>query len=306
MRWTSGSALLVLALALAGCGRAPEDNRGSTTEQAAPRMQGEPSAARDSAAEALEAPAGVAVTAAPGVAFNYHYAFSLPAERISAAQEEHAGACEKLGIARCRITGLRYQFVGEGRVVAMLAFKLDPSLARQFGKEGIAAIQKAEGTLIDAEITGTDAGAEISRIAAERARAQEELARIDRELARPGLPGSERTELQQQRAEIAQRIEAGKTATSEQRESLANTPMVFDYRSGRAVRGFDAGAPLTSSLDLLAASAQATLAFVLGAIAVLGPPLLVLLIGLLAWRWIRPRFRPAKAGETAAPAVASD
>lgn len=306
MRWTSGLPLLVLALATAGCGRAPEDNRGSTTEQTVPRMQGESSTAQDSAAEALEAPAGVAVTAAPGVAFNYHYAFSLPAERISAAQEEHAGACEKLGIARCRITGLRYQLVGEGRVVAMLAFKLDPSLARQFGKEGIAAIQKAEGTLVDAEITGTDAGAEINRIAAGRARAQEELARIDRELARPGLSASERTELQQQRAEIAQRIEAGKTATSEQRESLANTPMVFDYRSGRAVRGFDAGAPLTSSLDLLAASAQATLAFVLGAIAVLGPPLLVLLAGLLGWRWIRPRFRPAKAGETVAPAAASD
>lgn len=299
MRWTSGSALLVLALAISGCNQAPQSDRGSTT-QASPEMRSEAPAAQDSA-ESLLAPAGVAVTAAPGVAFNYHYAFSLPAERISAAQEEHAAACEKLGIARCRITGLRYQLLGEGRVEAMLAFKLDPTLARQFGKEGIAAIQKAEGTLIDAEITGTDAGAEINRIAAERARAQEELARIDRELARSGLPASERAELQRQRAEVAQRIEAGKTATSEQRESLANTPMVFDYRSGRAVRGFDAGAPLTSSLDLLAASAQATLAFVLSAIAVLGPPLLVLLAGLLAWRWIRPRLRrPKPAGTTAA------
>lgn len=305
MRWTSGSALLVLALAISGCGRAPEGDRGSTT-QASPELRSEAPAAQDTAAEALEAPAGVAVTAAPGVAFSYHYAFSLPAERISTAQEEHAAACEKLGIARCRITGMRYQLLGEDRVEAMLAFKLDPTLARQFGKEGIAAIQKAEGTLVDAEITGTDAGAEISRIAAERARAQEELARIDRELARPGLPASERTELQQQRAEIAQRIEAGRSATSEQRESLANTPMVFDYRSGRAIRGFDAGAPLTSSLDLLAASAQATLAFVLGAIAVLGPPALVLLIGLLAWRWLRPRFRRAKPVETASAATASD
>lgn len=305
MRWTSGSALLVLALAISGCGRAPEGDRGSTT-QASPELRSEAPAAQDSSTEALEAPAGVAVTAAPGVAFNYHYAFSLPAERISTAQEEHAAACEKLGIARCRITGMRYQLLGEDRVEAMLAFKLDPTLARQFGKEGIAAIQKAEGTLVDAEITGTDAGAEISRIAAERARAQEELARIDRELARPGLPASERTELQQQRAEIAQRIEAGRSAASEQRESLANTPMVFDYRSGRAIRGFDAGAPLTSSLDLLAASAQATLAFVLGAIAVLGPPALVLLIGLLAWRWLRPRFRRAKPVETASAATASD
>lgn len=301
MRWTSGSALLVLALAISGCGQAPQGDRGSTSGQARSEAP-----AQEAAADVLEAPAGVAVTAAPGVAFNYRYAFSLPAERISAAQEEHAAACEKLGIARCRITGLRYQLLGENQVEAMLAFKLDPTLARQFGKEGIAAIQKAEGTLVDAEITGTDAGAEITRIATERARAQEDLARIDRELARSGLPASERTELQQQRAEIAQRIETGRTATSEQRESLANTPMTFDYRSGRAIRGFDAGAPLTSSLDLLAASAQATLAFVLGAIAVLGPPALVLLIGLLVWRWLRPRVRRARPAETEAAATASD
>lgn len=306
MRRTSGSALLVLALAISGCGPAPQGDRGSTSQQAAPERQQNPPAAHDAVAESPEAPAGVAVTAAPGVAFNYHYAFSLPAERISTAQEEHAAACEKLGIARCRITGLRYQLLGEDRVEAMLAFKLDPALARQFGKEGIAAIQKAEGTLIDAEITGTDAGAEIARLAADRARAQDELARIDRELARTNLPASERAELQRQRAEIAQQIEAGRSATSEQRESLANTPMTFDYRSGRAVRGFDAGAPLTSSLDLLAASAQATLAFVLGALAVLGPPLLVLLIGLLTWRRIGPRFRRAKPVAATAKTAASD
>ena len=289
MRWTTGSALLVLASGIAGCSEAPREEQASAPAQ-------------EMAADTLEAPAGVRVTAAPGVAFNYRYAFSLPAERIAAAQEEHAAACEKLGIARCRITGMRYQLLGEDRVVGMLAFKLDPALARDFGKQGIAAIQKAEGTLVDAEITGTDAGAEISRLATERARAQEELARIDRELARTGLPASERAELQNQRAEIAQRIEAARTSSGEQRESLANTPMTFDYRSGRAVRGFDAGAPLTSSLDLLAASAQATLAFVLGAVAVLGPPALALLIGLFAWRRLRPRLRRIKP----AGAMASD
>lgn len=299
MRWTSSSALLVLALATAGCGQTPQQDRGSTSEQLTPHQQREPAAAQEMAADVASAPGGVAVTAAPGVAFNYHYAFSLPAVRIAPAQEEHAAACEKLGIARCRITGMRYQLLGEDRVEAMLAFKLDPALARAFGKEGIAAIQKAEGTLINAEITGTDAGAEIARLTADRARAQEELARIDRELARTNLPASERAELQRQRAEIAQRIEAVQANSSEQRESLANTPMTFDYRSGRAVRGFDAGAPLTSSLDLLAASAQATLAFVLGAIAILGPPVLVLLIGLLIWRRFRPRLRRQKPAEAA-------
>ncbi|WP_423604928.1 hypothetical protein [Sphingomonas sp. MS122] len=305
MRWTSGSALLVLASTIAACGPAPQGERESASEQSyAPsevRPPAEMAADRGGApTNAAGAPAGIAVTASPGVAFNYRYAFSLPAARVAAAQEDHAAACEKLGIARCRITGMRYQLLGEDRVTAMLAFKLDPTLARQFGKEGIAAIQKAEGTLIDAEITGTDAGAEISRLAAERARLTEELARIDRELARTNLPASERVELQTQRAGITQRLEAGRAATGEQRESLANTPMTFDYRSGRAVRGFDAGAPLTSSLDLLAASAQATLAFVLGAIAVLGPPALVALIGLLVWRRFRQRARRPKPAETTA------
>jgi hypothetical protein len=252
------------------------------------------------ASDRASAPGGVAVTAAPGVAFNYRSAFSQPGVQIAAAQEAHAAACEQLGIARCRITGMRYQLLGENRVEAMLAFKLDPAIARAFGKQGIAAIEKAEGTLTDAEITGTDAGAEIQRLAAERARVQEELARIDKELARTNLPASERAELQRQRAELAGRVEAVQSGTSAQRESLANTPMVFDYRSGRAIRGFDAGAPFASALDLLSSSAQATLAFVLGALALLGPPALILLLGLLAWRRIRPRFRPAKAAATPA------
>ncbi|MEG3182190.1 hypothetical protein [Sphingomonas sp. LT1P40] len=267
-----------MALGLAACSQAPREESASqpTTEMAA---------------DVAEAPAGVRVTAAPGVAFNYRYAFSLPATQIATAQETHAAACEALGIARCRITGMRYQLQGEDRVEAMLAFKLDPALARNFGKQGIAAIQKAEGTLVDAEITGTDAGAEITRLATDRARAQEEIARIDKELARTNLPASERAELQRQRAEIAGRAAATQTDTTAQRESLANTPMTFDYRSGRAIRGFDAAAPLTSSLDLLSSSAQATLAFVLGALAVLGPPALVLLLGLLLWRRLRPRVR---------------
>lgn len=276
MIWKSGSALLVLTACLAACSEAPP--QGSAPE--AREMAGE---------DAAQAPAGVAVTAAPGVAFNYRYAFSMPAEQIAVAQETHAAACEQLGIARCRITGMRYQLLGENRVEAMLAFKLDPAIARAFGKQGIAAIQKAEGTLVDAEITGTDAGAEIQRLAAERARVQEELARIDKELARTNLPASERTELQQQRATLTAQVQTSQAGTAQQRESLANTPMVFDYRAGRAVRGFDAGAPFASALDLLFSSAQGTLAFVLGALALLAPPGLIALIGLLIWRRFRRR-----------------
>lgn len=281
MHWKSGSALLALAVTLAACS-APEQSNPSSER------------AGMEASDVAEPPAGVAVTAAPGVAFNYRYAFSLPAPKIAAAQETHAAACEKLGVARCRITGMRYRLAGENAVAAMLTFKLDPTLARAFGKDGIAAIQQAEGRLVDAEITGTDAGAEIARLAAERARARDELTRIDRELARTNLSASERAELQRQRADLVAQIEQVQSASGAQRESLANTPMTFDYRSGPAVRGFDASAPLSSALDLLSGSAQATLAFVLGALALLAPPGLVLAIGWLVWRWLRPRLRHSK------------
>ncbi len=261
-------------------------------------------APRRSAAQADEAaaPAGIAVTAAPGVAFNYHYGFSLASAQIAGAQEAHAAACEKLGIARCRITGMKYQLLGENRVEAQLALKLDPAIARQVGKDAIAVAQRAEGTLTEAEITGTDAGSTISAAEGDHARARTEVQRIDSELARPGLKGEERTTLQQQRAEVAHAGDAAVATASEARESLANTPMVLDYTSDAAVPGFDASAPLKSSLALLIGSAQTTFTFLLGAIALLGPPGLVVLLGWLGWRrWGPKRRRPIVTETQSAP-----
>ena len=177
---------------------------------------------------------GIAVTAAPGVAFAYHYAFRLPSERISKVQEAHAQACEKLGISRCRITGMRYRLIGENNIEAMLAFKLDPAIARGFGKDGIAAVDAAQGRLVDAEVTGTDAGSEIKRLDVQRSRVEEEIARLDRELANPKLKSAEREELQRQRADYVQNRNATKDSTADQQASLATTPMVFDYGSGRS------------------------------------------------------------------------
>src|SRR4051812_27650401 len=45
-------------------------------------------------------PPNVSPSAAPGVAFNYRYAFRLPAARVSQIQEQHARACEQLGVSR--------------------------------------------------------------------------------------------------------------------------------------------------------------------------------------------------------------
>lgn len=239
----------------------------------------------------------IGVTAAPGVAFAYHYGFRMPAERIAGAQEVHAQACEKLGVSRCRITGMRYRLLGEDNVEAQLVFKLDPAIARMFGKQGIDAVKSGGGTLVDAEITGTDAGAAIDRLATEGARAAAERQRLDEQLAK-ARTAAERAELQSQRAEADKRVAVVADESADQRESLANTPMIFDYGSGEGLRGFNAGAPVKSAAGFLAGSAQATLAVVLGGLALLLPPGLALL---LVWfvssrvrrRW--PRRAPAAA-----------
>lgn len=294
--------LATTCLCLAACSKAPDRegdsfaaSNSAQTSEVAGRSATSADFASPNTPPAMVAPGGIAVTAAPGVAFNYHYAFRLPSARIAAAQEAHATACEKLGIARCRITGMRYRLIGENNVEAMLAFKLDPEIARDFGKKGIAAVVEAQGTLVDAEITGTDAGAEIDRLKVQRARAVDEQERLDAELAKPKLSQEERAELQRQRAEAAQAVSAANDNTAEQRESLANTPMEFEYGSGKAIRGFDASAPLTSAADTAISSAQVTIAVLLGILAIFGPPGIVVLLGWLAWRRFRPRRRVATA-----------
>ena len=103
------------------------------------------------------------------------------------AQEAHAAMCEKLGITRCRITGMRYSLVNERDVSASLELKLDPAIARAFGKDATKVVTDAEGMLVDQQISGVDAGASIERANRGRAELQDELDRVNRELARPGL-----------------------------------------------------------------------------------------------------------------------
>ena len=317
--------LATTCLCLAACNKAPDQSgESSSAANDARYRSSEPYAAANNASQTSErvqlsdvapqssaamvappavvAPGGIGVTAAPGVAFSYHYGFRLPSANIAAAQEAHAQACEKLGVLHCRITGMRYRLLGENNVEAMLSFKLDPALARGFGKAGIGVVEAAKGTLVDAEITGNDAGAEIDRMKIQRARAEDEQKRLDAELAKPKLSQEERAELQRQRATAAQTISAANDNTAAQRESLADTPMVFDYGSGKAVRGFDASAPLTSAADTAIGSAQVTIAILLGLLAYCGPPGLILLLAWLAWR----RFRPRRFAAAATPITSEE
>ena len=182
-----------------------------------------------------------------------------------------------------------YRLVGENNIEGAIEFKLDPALARGFGKQAIDAVAKADGRLVDAEITGTDAGAAIKALDTQRQQAESELQRLDRELARSDLKPVERSELQRQRAALVAQMDDVRTQTGNQQESLATTPVSFRYQSGAAVRGFDGSAPITSAGNIFLDSAQVTLGIVLTVLAALAPPGVIALIAFLLWRRFRPR-----------------
>ena len=259
---------------------------------------------------------GVDVTAAPGVAFDYRYAFRLPGNRISQVQEAHAQACEKLGLDRCRITGMRYRLVNQKDVQAMLALRLDPKLARQFGKEATQAVEKADGMLVDQEITGEDAGSRIASAGRSQAELREELARLEAELARPAPivrnatpPPSDRQALLERISEIRARLRVLSEDTAADKEALAGTPMVFNYGSGSVVPGFDVRSPMRDALQQSADNLVGGFAAILVILITLIPWLLI--GGLAVWAvravrrrygWFGPDYRAARGEGADSPA----
>ena len=262
---------------------------------------------------------GVDVTAAPGVAFAYRYAFRLPGNRISQVQEAHAQACEKLGIDRCRITGMRYRLVNEKDVQAMLALRLEPKLARQFGKDATKAVENADGMLIDQEITGEDVATRIAGADRSEAELREELRRAEAELARPVpvVRGGAGPQVAVDRQTLLDRIEQirgqlralGEGKQTDQ-AALAGTPMVFNYGSGSVVPGFDVRSPMRDALQQSADNLVGGFAAILVILITLVPWLLVGALAVWAVRairrrygWYGPDYRAAREEGDAAPAA---
>lgn len=135
-------------------------------------------------------PPDISPTSAPGVAFNYAYEFSLADDRIAATQEAHASACEHLGLARCRITGMSYSVDQNQQITAELDLKLDPLIAREFGKSAQQTVVGQHGELIRLDIGSSDEGQAIATATKQKDATSTQLAQLQQELARtkPGTP----------------------------------------------------------------------------------------------------------------------
>lgn len=232
----------------------------------------------------MAASPNVSPSAAPGVAFNYRYAFRVPDAQIAGVQEEHAAACETLGLSRCRITGMRYTLEDEDEVRASLGFKLDPMIARKFGKDAIASVTKAKGILVDSQIDGVDVGSDITASQRRSADVSSNLDRIEKRLAAGGIKDGERTELQEQAARMREQLSTETNTRRVGEANLATTPMEFSYSGGDGIPGFGRGNPFADAWDTAVASFATMASFVLLAIGVLLPWLLLGLLLIALWR----------------------
>jgi hypothetical protein len=238
---------------------------------------------------------GLAPTAAPGVAFNYQYAFRLAAERIKDVQKQHAAACEKLGLDHCRVTGMRYQLIGNRDVAATLSFKLDPALARGFGDQAIDVVTQAEGLLVDAEISGSDAGSKIAEANRTQGSFADQLKSVEAQLAKPGLSGTERAELQNQAQALRDRIRIGQDDKKAQQDSLATTPMTFEYATGDLGDGFGGRPRLKQALVHAGDNLVGGALWILVLAITLLPWALAAALGWWGWRRLRARIERRQA-----------
>jgi hypothetical protein len=303
--------LVLLLATTASCSRGPERTERSDAQGGQPstQMMREP-AARDSAAPAALAPGAqegraaagpnVSPTAAPGVAFNYRYAFALAAPRVAELQEKHAQMCERLTTAKCRITGVHYQVLGPNDIEARLELKLEPGSARLFGRQATDAIREAGGMATETEISGIDVGTGMRQAARTIDELNTDLQRIVARLAQQGVPEEERDRLEDEARTLREQIASLRETREADQETLATTPMVFQYGSGSLVPGYQPPTTIGEALERAGNNFAEGGKTLLVALITVAPWLLALLILLGIGLWVRRRWFP----RTARPPVA--
>lgn len=248
---------------------------------------------------------GLTTGAAPGVAFAYRYAFTLPAKAISSVQQQHATACERLGPTKCQITGMSYEQPREGEVAARLDLLLAPDIAQQFGSDSIGLVEQAEGKLENASINGDDAGSVIEQSQRQSAALKAELARIEKRLIAKGISDEERSELTRRAEEMRSQLGNEEKLRQDKEASLATTPMSFAYSSeGLFAAGGD---PFGKAADTSLGSIKALGAFVLTFAGLALPWLLLvaLIVMLVRFRAMKQRLTALSATSPTADPAAS-
>ena len=268
----------VMALALVGCSEQSSDEASTATA-----VDTEAPALAEESADAAAAPR-IGIEAAPGVAFDYAYTFRLVDKHIARVQEEHAAACETLGVQRCRIVDVRYQLSDEKLVEAQTQFKLEPGIARRFGANAIASVEKAEGVLADASVAGEDVGTEILASQQRSAGSEAEIARLEARLKAGGLDKRERAELLAQIGQLRGELGDERQSRRAGEARIAWTSVAFNYVSDGGLPGIGHENPFANAGETLMRSGSTALTFVLTLGAAILPWGILLALIVAFWR----------------------
>lgn len=272
-------ALMSTALLIGGCSR--------QSDEAAPADAAAESGKSAAGDAAIAAAPGLDTVAAPGVAFRYRYAFSLPGEAISEVQNQHVSACEKLGTGACRITGMDYRKESDGEIIARIDFLLAPDVAHRFGREATSVVERAEGKLSDANVIGENAGEAIDVSQQASGALQGELTRIEARLRASGMSREERASLVQEAANIRERLRGESAGRMAREKSIASTPMNFTYASEGVFAAN--GDPFGKAAETSWSSLMAMLSVVLTVLGLAAPWALLAALVWLAIRGIRSK-----------------
>jgi len=282
------------ALLVAGCSKFENPEAADAAKEAGPAT----TSRQDTAAAAADASGAqgpdIGQAVAPGVAFSYRYAFTLPAKAIAGVQQQHAAACERLGPARCQVVGMSYDQPRKDEVTARLDLMVAPDIAHSYGGDAIAAVEKAEGSIDNASVDGDNAGGAIEDSQRRSSALRAQLTRIERRMAIPGLNKEEKTELAKRASELREQLGSEQQVRQDKEASLATTPMSFAYGSEGV---FSASSdPFGKAAASSFGSLTATRAFLLTAAGLLLPWLLLGALVVLLFRFRAMKQRLAQAG----------
>ena len=291
---------LVLAsaalLLVAGCSKHPSEEAASEATEATENVAAVDSSVASEARRDEARIPDIGQAVAPGVAFTYRYAFTLPVKAIAGVQQQHAAACERLGAKRCQVVGMSYDQPEEGKVSAHLDLMLAPEIAHGFGSEAIAAVEKADGSIGRASVAGDDAGGAIAQSQRRSGALEAQLGRIEARLKAPGTSKQERRQLAQRAEELRSQLGEEQRGRQDSEASLATTPMSLTYASEGlfSATSDPFGKAAVSSFGSL----QGFLAFLLTAAGLLLPWLLLgaLVVLLFRFRAMKQRLAEATGG----------
>ncbi len=285
-------------LILAACGQADGEDEAAESmatmdiaEPAAAPMPPEPRAADAAAQDAAEAmeegstgstgsitpiPGTSIPVGMPQIAYSYSFGFRLPAAAIKPLQERHADMCEAKGPNSCRIVAME-QADDEGDYSeAHLTLAIAAPIARRFGKDLVAASDRAEGELVASGIEGEDLSKQIVDTEA-RLRARRVLRdRLMEVLETRKGTVAELVEAEHGVAQVNEEIDQATSWLAEMKNRVAYSTMTITYQSGAPSAGGFAD-PIRDAWGAIGRILGTLIGILIVAVAVLLP------LGLFVW-----------------------